>query len=55
MENGWDYLRGNKLSRRAWDSYDAIVTACKEAWRFLIGDASRIESIAHRAWAAVNL
>jgi hypothetical protein len=27
MENIWDYLRGNKLSRLVWDSYEAIVAA----------------------------
>jgi len=27
MENIWDYLRGNKLSMRIWDSYDVIVEA----------------------------
>ena len=55
MENVWDYLRGNKLSRGVWDSYEAIVTACKDAWLFLIGDPTRIDSIAHRTWASVNL
>lgn len=55
MENIWDYLRGNQLSRRVWDSYAAIVAACKGAWLFLTGDQQRIESIAHRAWAWVNL
>ena len=30
MENVWEYLRGNKLSRLVWDSYEAIVAACKE-------------------------
>lgn len=54
MENIWDYLRGNKLSRLVWHSYDAIVAACKEAWLFLIGDLDRINSIAHRSWASVN-
>jgi hypothetical protein len=29
MENIWDYLRGNKLSSRLWDSYDAIVAVEK--------------------------
>ena len=32
MENIRDYLRGSKLSRRVWQSYEAIVAACKEAW-----------------------
>ena len=55
MENIWDYLRGNKLSRRVWDSYAAIVAACKDAWLFLIADQARIDSIAHRARAWVDL
>jgi len=55
MENVWDYLRGNKLSHRVWDTYDAIVQACAEAWRFLIGDPERIRSIATRSWACVNV
>jgi len=31
MENILDYLRGNKLSIRVWDSYEAIVAACRDA------------------------
>jgi hypothetical protein len=54
METIWDYLRGNKLSRLVWNSYDDIVAACKEAWHFLISDPDRIRSIAHRSWASVN-
>jgi transposase len=55
MENIWDYLRGNKLSRCIWDTYEAIVAACKDAWDFLLEDPERIDSIAHRDWAWVNL
>ena len=51
MEKVWDDLRGNKLSHRVWDTYDAIVQACADAWRFLIGDPERIRSIATRSWA----
>jgi DDE superfamily endonuclease len=51
MENIWDYLRGNKLSSLVWDSYQAIVEACKEARDFLIGDPERINSIPRRSWA----
>ena len=40
MENVWDYLRGNKLSHTVWDTYEAIVQACANAWRFLIDDGS---------------
>ena len=49
MENIWDYLRGNKLNRRIWDSYEAIVAACKDAWHFLVADKHRIDSIARRS------
>jgi transposase len=55
MENIWDYLRGNKLSRRVWQSYEAIVAACKDAWLFLTPIRGVIHSIAHRSWASVNL
>jgi hypothetical protein len=55
MENVWEYLRANKLSRLVWDSYQDIVAACKEAWDFLIDDPDRISSIGTRAWASVNV
>ena len=55
MENVWDYLRGNKLSHTVWDTYEAIVEACANAWRFLIDDPDRIRSIAYCDWAWVNL
>lgn len=54
MENVWHYLRANKLSLLVWDSYEAIVAACKNAWDFLIGDPSRIRSIGTRTWAYVE-
>jgi hypothetical protein len=25
MENVWEYLRGNRLSHKVWDAYDAIL------------------------------
>jgi hypothetical protein len=37
-----------------WDSYEAIVAACRTAWDFLIGDPDRIRSIGTRTWACVN-
>ena len=54
MENVWYYLRSNKLSLSVWDSYEAIVAACKKAWDFLIGDPDRIKSIGSRTWACVE-
>jgi transposase len=55
MENVWEYLRANKLCALVWDSYDAIVDACKSAWNFLINDPKRIQSIGSRNWTWVNL
>jgi hypothetical protein len=55
MENVWEYLRANKLSRLVWDSYDAIVAACRDGWNFLINDPDRIRSIGHRDWTCVNV
>ena len=55
MENVWDYLRQNKLCAAVWDSYDAIVEACKTAWNWLIADPARITSIGSRDWACVRL
>jgi hypothetical protein len=54
MENVWDYLRGNTLSRLVWDSHDAILTACEKAWNFIANDPERITSIGSRAWACVK-
>ena len=54
-ETVWEYLRGNKLCRVVWNSYEEIVQACKEAWDFLINDPDRIASIGTRAWAYVKV
>jgi len=55
MENVWEYLRANKLCALVWDSYEAIVGACQDAWKFLIDDPDRIRSIGTRQWACVNV
>ena len=55
MENVWAYLRTNKLCNLVWDSSDAILSACKEAWCFLTDDPDRIVSIGNREWATVRL
>jgi len=53
QENVWEFLRQNKLSIRVFDSYEAIVDACCDAWNDLIAKPERIASIATRAWASV--
>ena len=54
IENVWEYLRGNKLSRCVWDCYDDIVQACCDAWNWFIADTGRVSSITTRTWASVN-
>src|SRR6187399_1003206 len=51
MENVWEFLRGNWLSHRVWDTYEAILDACQDAWRKLMKRPERIASITTRAWA----
>lgn len=50
----WDYLRSNFLSHRVWDSYEAILDACCDAWNALIAKPEVIASIATRDWAQVK-
>ena len=54
VENVWEYLRGNQLSLRLWNSYDAIVDACCSAWNAFVADAARVASVTKREWATVN-
>ena len=54
MENVCEYLRANKLCAVVWETYDAIVEACRKAWQFLIDDPQRIRSIGTREWASVS-
>lgn len=54
VENVWEYLRGNQLSNRVYETYDAIVEACCSAWNALTAETGRIRSIATRDWAAVT-
>ena len=55
VENVWEYLRQNQLSFRVWESYDAVVDACCDAWNALMRSPERIASITRRPWAQVNL
>jgi hypothetical protein len=55
VENLWEYLRANWLSHRLWDSHEAIVAACCDAWNRLMQLPDRITSITTRTWARVNV
>jgi transposase len=50
MELVWLYLREHHLSHRLLDSYDAIVSACCEAWNSLTAD--RLRSLCNHPWIA---
>jgi hypothetical protein len=47
-------LRGNWLSNRVFDTYDAIIDAACEVWRKLIAEPQTIISIGMRDWAHVS-
>jgi len=51
VEQVWAYLRANVLSHRVWNSYDAIVDACCDAWTTLMSTPERLASITRRTWA----
>ena len=51
VEQVWAYLRANFLSHRVWDSYEATVDACCDAWNRLMNTPERLASITRRAWA----
>jgi hypothetical protein len=54
VENVWQYLRGNWLSNRVFDSYDDIIDAACDAWRRLAARPETITSIGLRAWAHIG-
>jgi putative transposase len=51
IENVCEFLRGNFVSHRVWDNYEAILDACQDAWNKLMRLPERIISITRRAWA----
>ena len=51
VENVWEYLRGNFLSHRVWQTYEDILEACRDAWNKLMQMPAQIASITRRPWA----
>jgi DNA phosphorothioation-associated putative methyltransferase len=49
------YLRSNWLSHRVWDTYEAILDACCEAWNALMPKSEVITSIGTRDRAQVRI
>ena len=56
VENLWQFLKHNFLNARVFESYDAIVAACCDAWNRLRAIPGQIRSITTRDWVkAVNV
>jgi transposase len=55
IENVWQFLRQNRLANRVFDSYEAIVNVCCEAWNALLAIPQRVASITLRDWAHVSV
>ena len=51
VENIWQFMRGNWLSNRIFESHDQIIALCCEAWNKLIDRPWKIMSIGGRKWA----
>ena len=51
QENVWQFMRDNWLSNRVFQSYDAIVDHCCDAWNKLTDQPWLIMSIGLRDWA----
>ena len=54
VENVWQFLRQNHLANRVFESYDAIVDVCCDAWNALLTIPERVASITQRPWAQVT-
>jgi transposase len=61
MENGWAYLRPNKLvipvfklAITVFDTHDHIRDKCAQAWNFFANDPERVPSITDREWIKLN-
>ena len=50
VEVVWEYLRANTLSNSVFDTYNAIVDRCCDAWTWLTDTPDRIQSIADVPW-----
>ena len=51
VENIWQFLRQNYLANRVFETYDAIVDACCDAWNALRNAPGQIQTITSRQWA----
>ncbi len=54
IEQVWSWLRQHHLANRCFESYEAIVDACSNAWNDFISDKARVSKMCSRNWAVLN-
>jgi transposase len=54
VENIWQYMRGNWLANRVFNTYDDILDAACHAWSNLTRQPETITSIGLRDWAHIG-
>ncbi len=55
VENIWEYLLSNAFGHQVWETYEAILDACCDAWNSITKIPDLIKSIARRKWAEVRI
>lgn len=50
VERVWLYLKEHFLSHRLFENYEAIVTACCQAWNAMTADPERLRSLTNYPW-----
>ncbi|MCB1109533.1 MAG: IS630 family transposase [Chlamydiia bacterium] len=50
-EQVWQVLRDERLANRYYENYEAIMTACCEAWNMFSNIPNRVKKLCSRSWA----
>lgn len=50
-EQVWQVLRDEHLANRSYENYDAIMSACCDAWNVFVDTPSRVKNLCSRSWA----
>lgn len=49
-ERVWPPLRDEYLANRSYENYEAIVTACCDAWNAFVDIPTRVKNLCSRSW-----
>jgi transposase len=52
-EQVWEYMKQMWLSNCFFEDYEALLSACCNAWNNFIGEVGRIKSLCSREWATL--